>query len=124
MSLLERRYVTDVELPHGLPRARRQARADHRGRPRYLDNLYEEAQLVVELDGQAAHPPEQRWADARRDNENACSGLLTVRYGWADVASRPCEVAAQVSELLRSRGGAVALRRCGPDCAAARKLRT
>ena len=121
-SLLERRYVTSVERAHGLPPARRQVHTEIGGRSRYVDNLYDEAQLVVELDGQVAHPPEQRWADARRDVEHACAGLLTVRYNWADVTERPCLVAAQVAELLRSRGVPVALRPCGAGCTTARKL--
>jgi hypothetical protein len=118
MSHLERRYVRGVERPHGLPAARRQVRVSANGRTRYLDNLYDEAQLAVELDGLIAHPPEQRWADARRDNEHACAGILTVRYNWADITTRPCQVAAQVSDLLALRGTPVKLRRCGPACTA------
>jgi hypothetical protein len=46
------------------------------------------------------------------------AGIMTVRYNWADVNYRACMVAAQVSELLRMRGTAVRLRRCGPSCSA------
>jgi hypothetical protein len=116
LSALERRYVRGVERAHGLPAARRQARTGTDGRSRYLDNLYELAQVAVELDGRIAHPPEQRWADARRDNEHARAGILTVHYNWADVTTRPCEVAAQIAELLALRGAPVRLRRCGPAC--------
>jgi hypothetical protein len=118
MSLLERRYVNDVERAHGLPTARRQVRLKVGARSRYLDNLYEEAQLAVETDGDIAHPPEQRWADAHRDNENLCAGILTVRYGWADITTRPCDVAAQVATLLLARGMTFEPRRCGSGCAA------
>src|SRR6202042_1751872 len=62
-SILERRYVRDVERPHGLPAATRQARTAHLPRSRYVDNLYEQAGLAVELDGRAAHGLEQRRAD-------------------------------------------------------------
>ncbi len=117
-SPLERRYVRDVERAHGLPAARRQARIVAGDRTRYLDNLYEGARLAVELDGRAAHPPEQRWADSKRDNAHAALGILTVRYNWADVTTRPCLVAAEVAALLRQRGTAVMLRRCGPACRA------
>lgn len=117
-SPLERRYVREVERAHGLPAARRQARIIAAGRTRYLDNLYEEARLAVELDGKAAHPPEQRWADSKRDAAHAMLGILTVRYNWADVTTRPCVVAAQVAQLLEQRGTVVTLRRCGTACQA------
>lgn len=120
-SLLERRYVTGVERAHGLPAAQRQAKIVTGNRTRYVDNLYEEAKLAVELDGRAAHPPEQRWDDSHRDNELASVGVLTVRYNWADVNNRACSVAAQVGELLRIRGTAVRLRRCGPSCSTAQE---
>jgi hypothetical protein len=117
-SVLERRYITGVERPHGLPPARRQAKTVIDGQTRYVDNLYEQASLAVELDGSASHPPEERWADSRRDNAHAGLGILTVRYNWADVTQRACSVAAQVAGLLQARGAPVALRRCGPQCTA------
>ena len=117
-SNLELRYVRHVERAHGLPAARRQAKIVTGNRTRYVDNFYEEAQLAVELDGRAAHPPEQRWDDSHRDNEHASVGIMTVRYNWQDVNYRACAVAAQVSALLRMRGTAVQLRRCGPSCTA------
>jgi hypothetical protein len=116
-SNLERRYAVSVERSHGMPAAARQAKVVANGRIRYLDNFYEQAQLAVELDGRAAHPPEQRRADNERDNVLAALGILTVRYGWTDVTTRPCSLAAQVAHLLQLRGAAVNLRRCGPTCA-------
>jgi very-short-patch-repair endonuclease len=115
-SNLEWRYVRNVERAHGLPAARRQAKIVTGERTRYADNLYEEAKLAVELDGQAAHPPEQRWTDSHRDNEHACLGIVTVRYNWSDVTNRPCAVAAEVAALLRTRGMAAMPRRCGLAC--------
>jgi Protein of unknown function (DUF559) len=117
-SPLELRYVNGVERPHGLPEARRQVRLTSGGQVRYLDNLYDQARLVVELDGQAYHPPEQRWADSHRDNAHASRGLLTLRYNWADITNRPCAVAAEIAGLLRDRGVVVEWRRCGPACTA------
>ena len=115
-SPLERRYITAVQRPHGLPKALRQAKITVGGRYRYLDNFYREAQLAVELDGRSFHQPERRWADSHRDNDHAGQGILTLRYSWADITNRPCEVAAQVAELLRHRGTAVELRRRGDSC--------
>ena len=70
-------YVRDVERAHGLPLARRQARRRHGSGNRYLDNLYEEYGLCVELDGAAAHPAEGRWRDTHRDNTNLVQGTET-----------------------------------------------
>jgi hypothetical protein len=125
-SILERRYVRKVERPHGLPAATRQARTAHSPRSRYVDNLYEEAGLAVELDGQAAHGLAQRRADMRRDNDHAAAGILTLRYSWADVTERPCAVAQQVAEVMASRGAPVSLRPCTPACPipAGRPMRT
>lgn len=118
-SPLERRYVDRVERAHGLPAARRQVHVVVRGQSHYIDNLYEAAMLAVELDGKAAHPPEQRWSDSHRDNAHAGLGMLTLRYNWVDVNGRACESAAEVATLLTMRGTAVKLRKCGRDCAAA-----
>lgn len=114
-SLLELRYAR-IERAHGLPRARRQARLSRGGRTIYRDNLYEEYGLAVELDGQVAHPAETRWRDVRRDNAGLASGVVTLRYGHADVTERPCQVAAQVSQALQLRGWPGQPRRCGPGC--------
>jgi hypothetical protein len=56
------------------------------GRVCYLDNLYGEGQVGVELDGVVAHPPGERWRDFQRDNAGVVDGIVTLRYGWADVA--------------------------------------
>ena len=119
-SVLERRYIAGVERRHGFPKARRQVRTVIDGQTRYVDNLYDKASLAVELDGSASHPPEQRWADSRRDNAHARLGIVTVRYNWADVTQRPCFVAAQVADLLQARGMAFVPRPCGPQCSVRR----
>jgi hypothetical protein len=115
-SLLEYRYVRDVERSHGLPPGRRQAKVCRDSRTSYLDNLYDAARLAVELDGQVAHAIEERWADIQRDNAHAVAGIMTLRYSWADIDERPCSVAAQVAAVLSRRGMTVPLRRCGPAC--------
>jgi very-short-patch-repair endonuclease len=117
-SPLERRYVTNVERAHGLPSARRQALVVTGGHRRYVDNLYEDALLAVELDGLAAHPPEQHWADSHRDNELAGAGILTLHYSWHDVNDGSCGTAVEVASVLTMRGSVVRLRSCGPGCSA------
>ena len=118
-SVLELRYLRDVERPHGLPPGRRQAKAAHGSRTAYRDVLYEEFGVAVETDGAVAHPAGARWRDRERDNAAAVDGILTLRYGWAAITERPCWVAGEVAAVLRSRGWAGTVRRCGPECQAA-----
>ena len=115
-SLLEFRYVTQVERPHGLPAGHRQLLVVRAGQRQYQDVTYREYGLVAELDGQAAHPAESRWRDVRRDNASTAGGQGTLRYGWADVTGRPCFVAGQVAAALAARGWAGPPRRCGRGC--------
>jgi very-short-patch-repair endonuclease len=120
LSPLERRYVHNVERPHGLPAAKRQVVITRYPRRQYLDNLYQEFAIGVELDGQASHPVEERWSDIGRDNALAAAGILVLRYGWADVSERPCQVALQIGNAAAKRGWPGSLRACGPACPVAR----
>ncbi len=115
LSWLEYRYLHDVERRHGLPRVARQVRVRRGSRSEYRDVLYEAYLVVVELDGRAAHPGDSRWGDIRRDNAAAADGLVTLRYGWLDVSQHPCQVAAQVLDVLRRRG-CTGGRPCSPGC--------
>jgi very-short-patch-repair endonuclease len=118
LSNLERGFLRNVERPHRLPKPRRQARLGQGGRRSYLDNLYEGFGLAVELDGLGTHPAEVRWRDIHRDNYFAGSGIVTLRYSWADVVSRPCEVAREIAQVLRRQGWPGTPRRCCPACLA------
>ena len=95
----------------------RQARVVRDGQVRYLDNLYQDQLVGVELDGRAAHPVGERWRDYRRDNAGATDGIITLRYGWSDVTGEPCQVARQVAAVLTQRGWPGPARRCGSGCA-------
>jgi hypothetical protein len=116
-SILEHGYLYRVERPHGLPEGTRQRRTRYGATSRYEDIRYEEYGVVVELDGQQAHPEGGRWRDTRRDNVSATQGLVTLRYAYADVMERPCEVAREIVRTLRRRGYTGAEYRCGPSCA-------
>jgi very-short-patch-repair endonuclease len=105
-SVLEWRYLRDVERAHRLPTAQRQMVMRGGGQLARVDVWYAEYRVIVELDGRAFHSGARADRDMRRDNESATSGQLTLRYGWYDTAWRPCEVALQVSSVLRSRGWA------------------
>jgi hypothetical protein len=119
-SALERNYRRDVESAHRLPHGARNETEGVPGRRRYRDVRYQRYRLVVELDGRAAHPAEKKDRDDIRDNElTEMEGTSTLRYGWAAIAGRPCETAAQVGRLLRRGGWTGSVRPCGPGCPAA-----
>lgn len=115
-SVLEVRWVLNVERPHGLPRATRQLRSTRSGRRRRDDNAYVAFRVLVEVDGRAGHVGEGAFRDRRRDNEAAVDGWVTLRFGWAAVTREPCETAADVARVLMGRGWRGRPRRCGPAC--------
>jgi hypothetical protein len=115
-SLLELRYLRDVERGHGLPTGVRQQVRPRTGGRWYDDVCYQAYATLVELDGQAAHPADLRWRDMRRDNAGVTDGMSVLRYGMADVTERTCEVARQVVAVLRHNGWLGAPTRCGPRC--------
>lgn len=107
LSVLERRYARGVERAHGLPTAQRQARVHQATGNRYLDNLYDEYKACVEIDGTAAHPPDEQWRDKDRDRWNAAHvGIDTIRIGMPDLRTQAaqCETAADVAKWLSGRG--------------------
>jgi hypothetical protein len=107
LSNLERWYLRGVERRHQFPVATRQARIRVGGRSIYLDNLYEEYLVCVELDGKAAHPQTEQWGDRRRDRRNlAVEKIVTMRLGYLDLRSQQaqCRTAAEVVRVLRDRG--------------------
>lgn len=118
-SALELRY-RGVERRHRLPRATLQVRKRLDDGLVRSDVRYPEQGVTVELDGGFAHPLGRTDADTWRDNAVLLArGDLTLRYRWAHVVRRPCDVARQVGEALRSRGWRGLPRPCGPGCPAA-----
>jgi very-short-patch-repair endonuclease len=120
-SALERRYARDVEHAHGLPQATRQVRRRAGSGNIYLDNLYPDHQLCVELDGAAAHPRKNRWKDTKRDNINlATDNTRTMRLGWVAVTEERCETAQMIASTLHHNGWDGQIHPCGPHCTAVR----
>jgi hypothetical protein len=117
-SVLERVYRRDVERAHGLPRGTRNRPEPGSSSSWYRDVRYRPWRVLVELDGRGAHPVEEAFRDRRRDNWAARAGEVPLRYGWREVVGAPCEVAAEVAEVLRSRGWSGQLRACGSGCTA------
>lgn len=104
---LELAHLRDVERAHGLPRGRRNR---YRGGLRHRSDVG--YGVLVELDGRLGHTDEGRFRDFRRDHDFALRALLTLRYGWHDVAEQPCEVTNQVSTVLQGRGWSDLPARC------------
>jgi predicted transcriptional regulator of viral defense system len=116
-SVLEFRYHRDVERAHGLPESARQVPfTTPDGRRGRRDRVYEPYGVVIELDGRLAHQPEDQWKDKTRDNAAAAAGKQTLRYGWAQVKSDPCAIAAEVARVLRLHGWNGQPRTCSPGC--------
>ncbi|SDO50657.1 Transcriptional regulator, AbiEi antitoxin, Type IV TA system [Nakamurella panacisegetis] len=99
-SSLEYHYRHAVEKAHSLPRGQRQ---QSRGaRREFVDVLYADYALVVELDGRLGHVGRLR--DRRRDNVHTKTGSPSLRYGWTEVTQESCEVALEVAEVLIGQG--------------------
>jgi hypothetical protein len=121
-SVLEYRYLRDVERAHGLPRSQHQVRVVIDGKVVYRDVYYEEYQLAVELDGRLAHPEEERWRDRRRDNQAHARGVQTSRYGWREVYAEPCQTALLLAQILRRRGWPGIPKSCSASCPVRREF--
>jgi len=108
-SPLEWRFLRDVVTAHGLPQPLLQSNLMAGTRS---DAYFADHGVVAELDGHLGHE-DQPFRDMRRDNRLLLrGGLVTLRYGWADVAGEPCDVAAQLAEALMPRGWTGPAGRC------------
>ncbi len=115
-SALEHRYAVDVEAAHGLPRARRQAPVVVDGVTLHEDVTYEPGGLVVRLDGRRYHSaPTVAFRDRRRDNAAELTDRARLVYGWDEVATDACAVAAEVATVLVREGWTSRSTPCGSD---------
>ncbi|WP_341718610.1 DUF559 domain-containing protein [Micromonospora sp. FIMYZ51] len=89
----------------GLPEPTRQAvRRDAAGRRRYLDALFEQWRVHVEIDGGQHLDPATAWADMRRQNDLWQSGDRVLRFpAWA-IRHAPTEVISQLRSALSAAG--------------------
>lgn len=111
-SLLELRYLHNVERRHGLPTGHRQRAIDRE----FTDVYYEGFGLDVELDGRLHLVPNQRWRDLDRDNRATLRAETTLRYGWLDITARPCAAAVQILKILRRTNPHLPAHPCSPTC--------
>ena len=115
-SVLEQRYLRDVERAHGLPEGERQFRQDAASGAVHRDVRYGCQRTLVELDGAFGHRDAvDRWADLQRDLDAAVDDHVTLRPGWAQVLDA-CRLAEVVASVLQRRGWAGAPRPCRHAC--------
>ncbi|MGB3698633.1 MAG: type IV toxin-antitoxin system AbiEi family antitoxin domain-containing protein [Gordonia sp. (in: high G+C Gram-positive bacteria)] len=118
-SVLEHRYLRDVERAHGLPTSSRQTQTGV-GRRGFRDVEYEEWGLIVELDGRAHHDDARaRDADLERDLDAfVFADKPSIRLGWGQVIDRTCRTAGKVGAALNRRGWPGRVATCSPSCTA------
>ena len=90
---------------NGLPEPIRQAtRTDVDGRRRYLDALFPQWRIVVEIDGGQHLEVRQAWADMQRQNALWIAGERVLRFpAWA-IRADPTAVASQLRAALTAAG--------------------
>ncbi|NLE98935.1 MAG: hypothetical protein GX596_13245, partial [Propionibacterium sp.] len=110
-SALEWLFDRNVIGVHRLPKAERQGVTG----PGRVDLLYDEAGLVVELDGMRDHAD---WShDMFRDNDHVLEAdRRTLRYGFNAANGHPCRAAAQLRDALHLHAGGATFQAC-PRCA-------
>jgi very-short-patch-repair endonuclease len=88
----------------GLPEPNRQFRADADGNSRYLDLLFEEWGLHVEIDGRHHLEIRQWWRDLHRQNTLSVHGWRLLRFPSYIVREQPDVVIAQIRAALTAAG--------------------
>jgi very-short-patch-repair endonuclease len=89
----------------GLPLPSRQVqRRDRFGRKRYLDAVFEEWMVAIEVDGAQHGLVQQTWDDSSRQNELELAGYTVLRYPAFVVRDYPEHVAAELRQALTQAG--------------------
>jgi hypothetical protein len=115
-SMLEIGYLRRVERAHGLPELTRQVVSHVDGEVIRRDGLYDLFGVAVEVDGRLGHEwARDRRADLRRDAAAIGDGLVTLRFGYADVIDA-CATAGLIVAALAARGWTGLAKPCGPKC--------
>lgn len=119
-SGLEVAYHATVIRAHGLPPMRMAVPDAVGGSAIRRDFVNETFGVIAEVDGRLGHEADGRARDARRDRKTLARGMVTARQTWGEVRFTPCELAADLFGIYRSRGYAGVLTPCSPTCGAAR----
>jgi uncharacterized protein DUF559 len=100
-ALSELDFTRLVIRPYRVPEPDRQSRRkDPDGKWRYLDAVWEDARLVVEIDGRQHMDAQQYWDDMNRDNDLQIGGYLVLRFPSWLVRHHPGFVADRISKAL------------------------
>lgn len=121
-SGLEVTYLEDVVRKHGLPPMRLNIPDTIAGAAVRRDFTNEEFGVVAEVDGMLGHEGDGRVKDARRDRKTLATGRVTARQTWVEVHYGPCELAADLFGIYRTRGYRGGIILCGPACTVRRHL--
>ena len=117
-SVLEHRFLTRVERPHGLPAPDRQA-PTRTARPGFRDLHYPELGLILELDGRLFHDDAlSRFHDMERDLDAAVHlDDRTIRLCWGQAVVRSCATADRLGVVMNRHGWTGRVTPCSsPDC--------
>ena len=68
------------------------------------DVWYSEYGVIIELDGRAYHRGQTALDDMDRDNDHQLVGVVTLRFGWRQVAVAPCRVGCQGGTSAHGQG--------------------
>jgi hypothetical protein len=104
-ALSELDFTRLVVKRFGLPEPSRQAgRKDQRGRQRWVDVMWDDWKIMVEIDGAQHADVLQYWDDMDRGNGFQIDGYRVLRFPAWVVRQRPEYVAAQIRTALREAG--------------------
>lgn len=78
--------------------------------------------VVAEVDGRLGHEADGRTRDARRDRKTLATGRVTARQTWVEVHYAPCELAADLFCIYRTRGYRGGIVMCSPTCEVQRHI--
>jgi hypothetical protein len=100
-ALSELDFTQQVIRQFGLPEPSRQVgKRDARNRQRWIDVVFEEWKVMVEIDGAQHIQPLRQWDDMERDNDMRAEGYEVLRFPAWQVRKEPEFVARKVREAL------------------------
>jgi hypothetical protein len=104
-ALSELDFTRLVVRRFGLPEPDRQVpRRDALGKRRWLDVVWDQAGLIVEIDGAGHIDVLQYWDDMSRGNDFTLKHYRILRYAAFVIRYRPEYVASQIRQALREAG--------------------
>jgi very-short-patch-repair endonuclease len=104
-ALSELDFTHKVVRRFRLPEPSRQVgRRDSRNRQRWIDVMFDQWHVVVEIDGAQHITPLEQWDDMERDNDLEINGYRVLRFPAWLVRHNPEYVARKIIEALRKNG--------------------